>query len=200
MLLDEAIVLIAGSTAGLDFILLQLISSRCRVYIFGRPSQSQAFQRAKSRIHNAQLFYLGEDDSSESDSDDDDDNIENDMQQFLQREDRLDLVIFSSADNEEKSIRYILPTLMETSRLYGCSNVIIMKSVAKKPRTRMDSLRRVKAHAAPNETDGDVENQEAEFVKAKLYAVLQHHCAENVFVNATDPGKAYSLKYFLREC
>lgn len=103
-MLDGAVVLIVGSTTGLDFIILQLISTYCRVYVLGHQEETPAFERAKSRISCAHLHYLANDaSSSDSESDADDNAHMNDMiAEFLRLESRLDLVIFSSVDNEEK--------------------------------------------------------------------------------------------------
>ncbi|KAK9325817.1 hypothetical protein V1517DRAFT_304966 [Lipomyces orientalis] len=103
MLLEGAVVLIVGSTADLDFLILQLISSRCRVYISGLSHESASFQRAKSRLHDVNLVYLTEDSESyNSDSDENERDIEDIMHEFVRRESRLDLIILSSASNEEK--------------------------------------------------------------------------------------------------
>ncbi|KAK9450387.1 uncharacterized protein V1518DRAFT_413730 [Limtongia smithiae] len=139
MVLRGAVVLIVGSTEGLDFILLQLISSYCRVYVIGTPQESPAFRRAKTRMHDFELVYLGGsiEEGVEAKSFD----IAQQMEEFTRRESRLDLLIFSSADDEERSIQYILPMLTATAKHHECANVIIMKHTAARPRTRKDSLR-----------------------------------------------------------
>ncbi|KAK9433163.1 hypothetical protein V1505DRAFT_186866 [Lipomyces doorenjongii] len=163
MLLEDAVILIVGSTIGLDFIFLQFISSHCRVYVYGRPNESASFQRAKSRIRDINL-------------------------KLLCRESRLDLVIFSSADNEEQTIRFVLPTLISTSKQCGRSNIILIKAASRRPRTRMDSLKRVQSRPLEYEEEREYEDNQAEGVKAKLTMLLEGHHAENVFVNTTNPA------------
>ncbi|KAK9320416.1 hypothetical protein V1517DRAFT_329370 [Lipomyces orientalis] len=194
MLLEGAVVLIVGSTADLDFIILQLISSRCRVYISGRSHESASFQRAKSRLHDVNLVYLTEDSESyNSDSDENERDIEDIMHEFVRRESRLDLIILSSASNEEKSVRCVLPTLVMASKQRGSSNIIVIKSVLRRPRTRMDSLKRVKLRPPEDEEERHEEDDHAEVVKEKLVALVEDHGTENIFVNATNPDLLLSI-------
>ncbi|KAK9374682.1 uncharacterized protein V1513DRAFT_431591 [Lipomyces chichibuensis] len=177
MLPEDAVILIVGSTVGLDFIFLQFISSHCRVYVYGRPNESASFQRAKSRIRDINLIYLaGNSDSSDKDNA----HVEDVMQKLLCRESRLDLVIFNSADNEEQTIRFVLPTLISTSKQCGRSNIIAIKAVSKRPRTRMDSLKRAQSRPPEYEQEREYEDNQAEVVKANLTALLEDYHAENV--------------------
>ncbi|KAK9494909.1 hypothetical protein V1508DRAFT_262594 [Lipomyces doorenjongii] len=194
MLLEDAVILIVGSTIGLDFIFLQFVSSHCRVYVYGRPNESASFQRAKSRIRDINLVYLADnDESSNCGSDKDNAHIEDVMQKLLCRESRLDLVIFSSADNEEQTIRFVLPTLISTSKQCGRSNIILIKAASRRPRTRMDSLKRVQSRPLGYEEGREYEDNQAEVVKAKLTILLEGHHAENVFVNTTNPDLLLTL-------
>ncbi|KAK9242164.1 hypothetical protein V1506DRAFT_548403 [Lipomyces tetrasporus] len=212
MLLEGAVVLVVGSTVDLDFIILQLISSRCRVYVSGRPHESASFQRAKSRIHDVNLVYLTEDNESyDSDGDENELDIEDIMREFVRRESRLDLIILSSANDEEKvhplpkmaffdkelialqSVRYVLPTLVSASTQCGSSNIIVIKSVSRRPRTRMDSLKRVKLRPPEYEEERQEEDEHAEVIKEKLIALVQDHGAENIFVNVTNPDLLLSV-------
>ncbi|KAK9463580.1 uncharacterized protein V1516DRAFT_683126 [Lipomyces oligophaga] len=155
MLLHGSVVLVVGSTVDLDFIILQLISSYCRVYVAGAPSESPSFVRQKSRIHDVQLHYLLPAATSSSPSSygdvPDPEVLETAIHDFLARESRLDLVIFSSAANEARAIKFILPALELSASHCGSSNVIILKSVPHKPRTRKESLKRVTSpHPVPS--------------------------------------------------
>ncbi|KAK9487960.1 hypothetical protein V1527DRAFT_458967 [Lipomyces starkeyi] len=206
MLLEDAVILIVGSTVGLDFIFLQFIRSHCRVYIYGRPNESASFQRAKSRIRHINLVYLADNnESSNCGSDKDNGHIEDVMQKLLCRESRLDLVIFSSADNEEQvnstiklalqcqelitpqTIRFVLPTLISTSKQSGRSNIILIKAVSRRPRTRMDSLKRVQSRPSEYKQEREYEDDQAEVAKAKLTMLLEDYHAENVFVSTANP-------------
>ncbi|KAK9265243.1 hypothetical protein V1519DRAFT_427128 [Lipomyces tetrasporus] len=194
MLLEGAVVLVVGSTVDLDFIILQLISSRCRVYVSGRPHESASFQRAKSRIHDVNLVYLTEDNESyDSDGDENELDIEDIMREFVRRESRLDLIILSSANDEEKCVRYVLPTLVSASTQCGSSNIIVIKSVSRRPRTRMDSLKRVKLRPHEYEEERQEEDEHAEVIKEKLIALVEDHGAENIFVNVTNPDLLLSV-------
>ncbi|KAK9362472.1 hypothetical protein V1504DRAFT_431817 [Lipomyces starkeyi] len=189
MLLEDAVILIVGSTVGLDFIFLQFIRSHCRVYIYGRPNESASFQRAKSRIRDINLVYLADNnESSNCGSDKDNGHIEDVLQKLLCRESRLDLVIFSSADNEEQTIRFVLPTLISTSKQSGRSNIILIKAVSRRPRTRMDSLKRVQSRPTEYKQEREYEDDQAEVAKAKLTMLLEDYHAENVFVSTANPG------------
>ncbi|KAK7207871.1 hypothetical protein BZA70DRAFT_272402 [Myxozyma melibiosi] len=208
MLLDGAVVLVVGPTTGLDFILLQLISTHCRVYITGPAERSVSFVRAASRIRDAQLRYLSPEDSSASDSESEDEDgsrLYETLSEFLRLESRLDLVIFSTVDNVDKSIKQVLPVLMSTADHHGSSNIILLKTVHRRPRTRMDSLKKVrnhsptmsKGHRLPmrgddravdvDSDDDDNDNNDdahAEDVKASLLDIFSRNHAENIFVNA----------------
>ncbi|KAK9353745.1 hypothetical protein V1523DRAFT_449044 [Lipomyces doorenjongii] len=126
-------------------------------------------------------------------SDKDNAHIEDVMQKLLCRESRLDLVIFSSADNEEQTIRFVLPTLISTSKQCGRSNIILIKAASRRPRTRMDSLKRVQSRPLEYEEEREYEDNQAEGVKAKLTMLLEGHHAENVFVNTTNPDLLLTL-------
>ncbi|KAK9478679.1 hypothetical protein V1514DRAFT_330726 [Lipomyces japonicus] len=189
-MLEGAVVLIVGDALALDFLILQLLSSHCTVYVTARQHETASFQRAKTRIPSASLHYLFDSDDENDHEDEEEDGQEFErIRRFADRESRLDLVIFSSVNDEEQTIKYIVPTLAATCKTYGSADVIIMKPVNKRPRTRMDSLKHAKCHGSDDRVEPDDHNQIGDEVKAKIKRLFQAHDVNNVFVNTTTPDQ-----------